>query len=194
MEILLASNSIRRKELLEENGFKVLVVNNEVDESIILKINNPREYVRRVSMLKMRNFIKNNKVLLRGKTVITADTVVYFNNEYLGKPYNFNEVFQMISKLSGNYHKVYTGVSIYYNNKLYTLTSESEVLFRNLSRDEIRSYANTNLWMGKAGGYGIQDRNSLVSSYSGDINNVIGLPVSKVISLINKIVIKNKLP
>lgn len=187
MEILLASNSIRRKELLEEAGLNVKVVNNQVDESIVLETSNPREYVRRVSMLKMRKFIKDNKVLIKNNLVITADTVVYLNNEYIGKPYNETEVIQMISKLSGNYHEVYTGVAIYFNNKLYTLTNKSEVLFNKLSKEAILTYANTNLWIGKAGGYGIQDPNSLVSSYTGDINNIIGLPVKKVINLINKI-------
>ena|SRR5690554_2763055 len=182
--LILASNSIRRKELLEEKGFNVQVVHNEVNEKSVKITKRPREYVRRIALLKMRKYLAT---YFENEVVITADTIVVLNNEYIGKPSNEEDTIRIVNMLNNKWHEVYTGVAVHYRNKKYTITEKSKVKFRNLSNQEIRNYSKTTFWHGKAGAYGIQDPNSLVEKHEGDLNNIIGLPVDKLIKLLKKI-------
>lgn len=197
--IKLVSNSPRRLELLKKMGFGVTVIENNSNESIVKRVGNPREYVRKIAVLKLENYLKKynennlNVGINKKELILTADTIVYYDNFYIGKGINKEDVINTISILNNNWHEVYTAVAFYYNNKMYTLTDKSEVKFKALTRDEILKYAETNLWTGKAGCYGIQDNNNLVEKYKGSINNIIGLPVEKLLKVLKNNNILNHL-
>lgn len=173
--IILASNSPRRKELLERVGitdFKVAAPN--VDESVEDGLS-PAEIVEELSLRKARaaaNRAGPNDL------IIAADTVVALDGTVLGKPRNKDDAFAMLSALSGREHHVYTGVTVIRGDKAVTQHEETAVAFRDLDPDEIRSYIATGEPMDKAGSYGIQGIGALlVSGIRGDYCNVMGLPV-----------------
>lgn len=121
--------------------------------------------------------------------IIAADTLVCINNEILGKPENPLQAFQMLKKLHGTTHRVYTGVALINtrNNVSVVFSDMAEVTFRPLSDNEIYAYIDTGEPFDKAGAYGIQERGSvLVDRINGDFYTVMGLPVSKVCTALEK--------
>ncbi len=126
--------------------------------------------------------------------IIGADTIVSIDNEILGKPINKKDSVKMLKQLSGNTHKVLTGVSIacYKENIFKTFTETTEVVVRNISNDQINYYVNNFRTLDKAGSYGIQDFFSVwIKKINGCYYNVMGLPVSKFYYNYN--LIKNKI-
>jgi septum formation protein len=121
--------------------------------------------------------------------VLGADTIVVYKNKILLKPKSDEEAKDMLTMLSGNTHEVITGFSLIspQAEKIITLSSKTKVSFRRLSFDEINWYINTNDPFDKAGGYGIQSKAaSFASSINGSYTNVVGLPLSEVIELMEK--------
>ena len=173
--IILASNSPRRKELLERIGitdFKVAAPN--VDESVEDGLS-PAEIVELLSLRKAQAAAKKAGP---SDLIIAADTVVALDGAVLGKPRSEEDAFAMLSALSGREHHVYTGVTVIRGDKTVTEHEETAVAFRDLAPDEIRSYIATGEPMDKAGSYGIQGVGALlVSGIRGDYCNVMGLPV-----------------
>ena len=175
MNIILASASPRRRELLERiglTGFTVAAPN--VDESVEPRLS-PADTVEQLSLRKARaaaeRFGPND-------LIIAADTVVALDGGILGKPRDRDDAFAMLSALSGREHHVYTGVTVLRGNKIVTEHEETAVTFRALSPDEIRGYIATGEPLDKAGAYGIQGVGALlVSGIRGDYSNVMGLPV-----------------
>ncbi|MDE7172673.1 MAG: Maf family nucleotide pyrophosphatase [Oscillospiraceae bacterium] len=174
-KIILASNSPRRKELLERIGvkdFKVAAPN--VDESVEDDLS-PAEIVERLSLRKARAAAKKAGP---DDLIIAADTVVALDDKVLGKPHDEADAFAMLSALSGREHHVYTGVTVLRGEEAVTQHEETAVTFRAIRPDEIRGYIATGEPMDKAGAYGIQERGALlVSGIHGDYFNVMGLPV-----------------
>jgi len=120
--------------------------------------------------------------LLKEKTIlITADTIVWLNNEVIGKPLDADDAKKMLHKLSGKMHIVYTGVCIRSLHKVTLFTAESKVYFRTLSQGEIDYYVDTYNPVDKAGAYGIQEWIGYigVERIEGSYFNVMGLPVQK---------------
>ena len=110
--------------------------------------------------------------------IIAADTVVVLDGAVLGKPADEREAFAMLSALSGNSHRVYTGVTVAQGDRMATEHEETRVTFRELEPEEISCYIATGEPMDKAGAYGIQGVGALlVSGIKGDYCNVMGLPV-----------------
>ena len=173
-KIFLASNSPRRKELLERVGltdFKVSAPN--VDESVEPGLS-PAEIVEALSRRKARAVKKAGPK----DTIIAADTVVALDGAVLGKPRSEEDAFAMLSALSGREHRVYTGVTVLQGERAVTEHEETAVQFRDLAPEEIRGYIATGEPMDKAGAYGIQGLGALlVSGIRGDYCNVVGLPV-----------------
>lgn len=175
VRIILASNSPRRKELLERVGltdFKVSAPN--VDESVEPGLS-PAEIVEALSRRKAdaAAWKANPNVL-----IIAADTVVALDGAVLGKPRSEEDAFAMLSALSGREHRVYTGVTVLQGERAVTEHEETAVQFRDLAPEEIRSYIAAGEPMDKAGAYGIQGLGALlVSGIRGDYCNVMGLPV-----------------
>ena len=177
MKIILASQSPRRKELLERMGIKDFeTISPNVDESAFHGLP-PEELVRRLSAEKA--------AAVAGKVgedaiVIAADTVVALEGAVLGKPADELEAFKMLSALSGVRHQVYTGVTVCRGGEKQTAHEVTDVTFRELSEREIEDYISTGEPMDKAGAYGIQGYGALlIQGISGDYYNVMGLPVCR---------------
>lgn len=175
MDIILASQSPRRKELLTQigiRGFKV--VSPDVDETVDDNLP-PAQVVEELSLRKARAVAEGSH---EDDLIIAADTVVSFEGAVLGKPSNEREAFAMLSGLSGNRHYVYTGVTVIQGERAVTQHEVTAVAFRDIEPDEIADYIATGEPMDKAGAYGIQGVGSLlVSGIDGDYFNVMGLPV-----------------
>ena len=177
MEIVLASGSPRRRQLLEQiglTGFRVLP--SDVDESLPAGLG-PGEAVERLSARKGAAVAAQARP---GALVIAADTVVALDGAILGKPRDEGEAREMLSALSGRTHQVYTGVSLFHPGGRRTEHEVTAVTFRHLSQEEIAAYVATGEPMDKAGAYGIQGLGALlVERLEGDYFNVMGLPLCR---------------
>lgn len=179
-EVILASGSPRRRELLENMGLDFSVVVSDADESAVDSDVAPAIYVQELALLKAvaaaKKVIKHEDVL-----VISADTVVVSSGTILGKPADENDAERILSDLSGKTHQVYTGFCVLRLSDAYTVCKSvcTEVTFKELSREKIEGYIRSGEPMDKAGAYGIQGLGAmLVDRISGDYFNVVGLPVS----------------
>ena len=174
-QIILASNSPRRKELLSNLGFGFEVRVKEVDESF------PKE----LSPTQIAEFIAQTKAnaysVSDHETLITADTVVAHKGQILGKPENKAHAVDMLKQLSGNTHKVITGVCIKTNDKQVLFSETTVVHFKQLSETEILHYVDHYKPYDKAGAYGIQEWIGMigVERIEGCFYNVMGLPTQK---------------
>ncbi|MCD7032921.1 Maf family protein [Metabacillus sp. GX 13764] len=177
MELILASGSPRRRELLSLIGLSFTVKKQEMEE-VIEENAAPEEAA---------SCLAYQKALLIAEKypnayVIGADTVVAAEGKILGKPISTEEAFEMLSMLSGKSHEVITGVSICFNGKNKTFYEKTEVDFWPLAEEEIRRYIATGEPMDKAGAYGIQGKGSLlVKEIRGDYFAVVGLPLARTV-------------
>lgn len=186
MDIILASASPRRKEILSSLGLNFKVIVSSVSEESIPKDLPPHIYVQELSMLKSTDVAKNIK---KESLCIGADTIVYHNQKIIGKPKNFDEAFNMLSSFSGSFHEVISSVSVTNSKSMKTVTDYciTKVYFSHLSDDEIASYINRFSPYDKAGGYGIQEyAGAFIEKIEGDYFNVVGLPVNKLYKLLKK--------
>jgi septum formation protein len=176
VSIILASNSPRRKDLLRQIGLDFIVDPADVDERV-LPDESPEGYAVRVALDKAR------VAAARAGTgiVIAADTIVVLHNEILGKPADTKDAERMLMMLSGNVHRVITGLAVMdaATGRALTRASITRVWFRRLSPHEITSYAASGEPLDKAGSYGIQERGALlIDKINGCYFNVVGLPLS----------------
>ena len=175
-EIILASASPRRRELLTLAGvdFTVRVV--DVEE-IIPENASPDEVVMSLARQKAQAVADESP----DSVVIGSDTVVALDSVILGKPKDEEDAVRMLKALSGRSHTVYTGVALIHGEKNTVFCEATEVVFNSLTDEEIRNYVATKEPMDKAGAYGIQGKGCvLVEKIVGDYFNVVGLPVSRV--------------
>ena len=175
MNIILASASPRRRELLERVGVTNFTVwAPDADESVEPGLS-PADMVETLSLRKARAAAEN---FGPDELILAADTVVALDAAVLGKPRDERDAFAMLSALSGREHRVYTGVTVLRGARAATEHEATAVTFRELSPDEIRGYIATGEPLDKAGAYGIQGVGALlVSGIRGDYSNVMGLPV-----------------
>ena len=181
-QIILASKSPRRRYLLEQAGLKFSVIPSSIDEAKI-PLCSPESYVRILSEAKADDISKKYPE----KWVIGADTIVLKNNDILGKPRSRDEARTMLKQLSGQVHQVLTGYAVCCKakNKMFSETIKTDVLFKNLTHDEIEWYVHTKEPFDKAGSYAIQGLGTfLVKSINGSYTNVVGLPVCEVIEFL----------
>ncbi len=177
-EIILASASPRRRELLAQAGYSFVIEPADVDESV-LPPEAPEAHTQRLA---------REKALAVGRRVgkgivLAADTVVVIDGTILGKPADNQDAVRMLTILSGREHRVVTGVAVLdaATGKIDIRNSVTGVWFRPLSQHEIEAYVATGEPMDKAGAYGIQERGALlVERISGCYFNVVGLPISLV--------------
>ena len=174
MNIILGSNSPRRKELLAALGFEFTTLNPDIDESFSdeIPVEKVAEYLAEQKAKALENQIQKNDLL------ICSDTVVIINNEILGKPTDAQNAFEILKQLSGNTHKVITGVALKSIDKTTIFSVETIVSFTDLSDEKIRFYIENFQPFDKAGSYGIQDWIGLigVKKIEGSYTNVMGLP------------------
>lgn len=171
--IILASNSPRRKELLSEIGIPFDIEPSNIDEKINSN-NNIEEEIKNISFKKALSVFNNHKEDI----IISADTIVYVNNEVLGKPKDKNDIIRMMKLLRNKTHEVITAVTILSDESSETFSTITEVTFGNITDKEIEEYSNTTEPLDKAGAYAIQGIGKLyVKSIKGDYFSIMGLPI-----------------
>ena len=174
MNLILASQSPRRRELLGLTGLPFIVRAADIDETMDPG-RAPFDEVARVSRLKAEAVARKPE-----DVVIAADTIVVCGGEVLGKPRNEADAFRILSLLSGRHHEVMTGMTVVCGDKVITHTEVTRIHFRELHPEEIRAYIASGEPMDKAGAYGIQGGAALFADQmEGDYYNVMGLPVCR---------------
>lgn len=182
-DIILASSSKRREEILRKYNFEFRIVKGDIVETIDKK-DSAEELVMSLAFRKAYSAARDNPKAI----VMGADTVVVYKDEILSKPNNREDAFRMLSLLSGKTHEVITGISILNvesNQKIIDF-ERTKVKFRNLDKKVIDTYIDTKEPFDKAGSYGIQDIGALlVERIEGCYLNVVGLPLVKLDKLLN---------
>ena len=174
MNLILASQSPRRRELLGLTGLPFTVRVADIDETMDPG-KAPYDEVARVSRLKAEAVARKP-----GDVVIAADTIVVCEGRVLGKPKNEEDAFRILSLLSGRRHEVMTGMTVLRDDEAVTHTEVTQIHFRRLHPEEIRAYIASGEPMDKAGAYGIQGGAALFADEMvGDYYNVMGLPVCR---------------
>lgn len=189
MEIILASNSSRRKNLLTMLNVPFSVMESGVDERVEEANymqkgveHTPYEWVRAIAAIKagaVGNRVEGEKI------IIAADTIVTYMGKILHRPFEREEAASMLRTLSGHKHTVYTGLAVMYKDadgkyETHTSVTATDVYMRELTDMEISNYVDTKEPYDKAGGYGIQGKGSLLIDHiDGDYFNVVGLPLVK---------------
>ena len=185
--VILASKSPRRENILKQIGIDFEIIPSNICENAELNLS-PRKFVQYWSGKKAKVISKKNK----DKIVIGADTIVYFKGKIIGKPKDKEESYKMLNNLSGKTHKVFTGVSIVYEEKniLRTFCQMTKVSVRDIPKNDILYYIDNYYTLDKAGSYGIQDWFSIwIKKIDGCYYNVMGLPLSKFYK--NYLLVKN---
>ncbi len=188
MEIILASGSPRRKELLALTSLPFTVRVSDAEEQTDPELP-PYFTVEQLSLLKASSVASEVKAEGTDAIVIGSDTVVVFEDQILGKPADKVDAKRMLTALSGNWHSVLTGVTVMSTKtaKSETFYVETKVHFMPLSEETIDAYIATNEPMDKAGSYGIQGKGSLfVDRIDGDYFNVVGLPICKLVTVLKE--------
>jgi septum formation protein len=182
-KIVLCSNSPRRKELLKGLGidFQVRVVDG-IDETY----DNTLSGDIIAQMISTKKIDVYSATMKSDELLITADTIVYSDNEVLGKPFDRTDAIRMLQKLSGKSHDVITGVSVQTIDNRITFSVITKVTFANISDDEIIYYVDKFKPYDKAGSYGIQEWIGYigVKMIEGSFFNVMGLPIQKLYSIL----------
>ena len=183
-KIILGSNSPRRKQLLHDAGINFQIRAFPTNENYPTKLKGSEitEYL-------VKKKSKEFKGVKDDEIIITADTIVWAQNEHLGKPNNITEAKKFLKKLSNMKHEVITSVCFTEKEKQTIISESTFVLFKKLSISEINYYLNNFDFLDKAGAYGIQDwiGNIGVKRIEGSYTNVVGLPVCQVIEVLQKL-------
>lgn len=174
MDLILASGSPRRLELLRQIGVEPKVVVSHSEEE--KKAASPAELVQHNALVKGRDVVRKTGDAV---PVLAADTVVALDGSILGKPGTPEKARAMLHRLSGRTHRVLTGLALFYRGKVWQHVEVTEVTFAELTDREIDQYAATGEPLDKAGAYGIQGRAALfIPSIRGSYSNVVGLPLA----------------
>ena len=182
MQLILASQSPRRQQLLQLLRVSFVVRPADIDEAMYPNLP-PQQEVSRVSKLKAEATPREP-----GDVVIAADTIVVLQDKVLGKPADKADAIAMLRALSGRDHQVMTGITVLRGDKAVTHTEITDVHFRPLTEDEILRYVETGEPMDKAGSYGIQGYAApFVEGIRGDYYNVMGLPVCRLQQMLQEI-------
>lgn len=186
-KIVLASQSPRRKDLLEREGIDFIVDASSIDETLdeSLPI---EERLKQLAISKARPIHDKYP----NDIVIGADTIVYHKDCIIGKANNEHEAREILMKLSKDKHTVYTAVAIFDKNEIISFVDSTDVYFRDI-KDLINDYIESKDWIGKAGAYGIQSGGSIfVDFIEGDIDTVIGLPVKRTAKILKEKIYENR--
>lgn len=186
-DILLASRSPRRRELLKGIGINFRIVELPEMEEVfpsVLKRHDIPVYLARAKAQHYNSFMSEKTLL------ITADTIVWLDDEVIGKPENEEDAVKMLMKLSGKMHEVFTGVCLKTFSKESVFYGSTKVFFRTLSEEEIRYYVKEYKPLDKAGAYGVQEWIGYVGveHIEGSYYNVMGMPLQKLYAELVKIV------
>lgn len=185
MKIVLASNSPRRKQLLQQIGVEFEVIVSNVEEEKY-KDGALEEYVKELSYLKAKDIF--NKIQDKEKIVIGADTIVAYNGNVLGKPKDKENAYKMLKMLQGNVCEVITGLCVIGNNdKIYNTSDNCKVFIQKMTDEEIWEYINTEEPMDKAGAFAIQGIGAkYITKIEGDYYSAVGLPINKLYNILKE--------
>lgn len=180
-QLILGSQSPRRKEILSFFSFPFEAVTSNFDEDSIPFQGDPAAFVCKIAQGKAEALAPS----FPNDLILTADTTVYKDGKNYGKPANAEEAFQALTELAGQWHSVFTGVTFISNNQLWSTFEETRVLFNPLTPEEIRHYHKKLHWSDKAGGYAIQMAGGLaIKKIDGCYYNAMGLPINSVRKLL----------
>ena len=184
-DVILASGSPRRKALLEGLGVPFRIITSHADESVASDLE-PETAVRLISQRKAHAVLRQAQA---NSLCIAADTIVYIDNEIIGKPADVAEAMMMLKKLSGRWHDVMTGVTLLGVAYEECFSVQSSVRFMPLTDEEILHYVEQAKPLDKAGAYGIQEWIGLVgiAEIRGSFYNVMGLPTSRLYAELKKV-------
>lgn len=188
--IILASSSPRRIEMLYNHGIKAMIVKPEVDESL-----NPQIGMEDAVMflaLKKALYVEDllEKKDLNGPSLIIAADTVVFTDRIIGKPENREEAFKILSEMNGKEHYVTTGVALLepFGFRRRVFYETTKVFFKRYTEEDIKEYVATEEPYDKAGGYAIQGAwGRFVDRIEGDMDNVIGFPITRILKEINEL-------
>ncbi len=175
-ELILASSSPRRRQLLSEANYRFRVVQPDDDaECGICSRETPPELVVRLAFQKAANVIGK----IDSGLVLACDTVAECNAVVLGKPENREHAKEMLQRLSGREHNVYSGLCLWdkSSSKRIVDVDVSRLVMEELSNAQLEAYLDTDLWVGKSGAFGFQDGPAWIRLLSGTASNVVGLPM-----------------
>ena len=180
-EIILASQSPRRADILKKHGVDFSVYIPQVNEK------NDGENLRDLPRINAVLKASAAADIFPDKVIIGADTVIFFENKLLGKPADEADAFNMLKKLSGKKHEVISGCAVICRSKNinYSFRCSSEVVFKNFSDETIRDYMRKVHVADKAGSYAIQEHGDMIiEHFSGSLENIIGLPGDELIKFL----------
>lgn len=181
--LVLASGSPRRRELLEQIGVQIRTCPVDIDERVQAG-ESAETYVVRLAKEKAEAGL----AFAEGLPVLGSDTSVVIDDEILGKPSSLEDAHGMLRRLSAQCHDVMTAVAVVNENECYSVLVKTQVRFRALSEEEIQDYCATGEPMDKAGAYGIQGLGAVfVEHIEGSYSGVVGLPLTETAALLKKI-------
>jgi len=191
--IYLASQSPRRRQLLEQLGVSYQLLLPEVDEDAealeqVLPNEAPAVYVQRVTQLKLDAALQRlHRRSLPAAPVLCSDTTVALGRVILGKPAEAADAAAMLAQLAGRTHRVLTAVAVGLGSQREQVLSRSQVRFAPMGADEIEAYVGTGEPMGKAGAYGVQGRAAaFIAHISGSYSGIMGLPLYETAQLLRR--------
>jgi len=174
-QLILGSQSQRRKEILEYFQYPFVQIASDFDEDSIQFQGDPEKYVLTLALKKSEELSKKFPEAL----ILTADTTVYCQGKIYNKPRDLNEAKAILKELCGNWHTVYTGVVLRKGAKIFQTVEATRVLMNPRTPEQIDAYLAKNKWQDKAGGYSIQGGSGmLVNKIDGCYYNVVGLPIN----------------
>lgn len=186
-DIVLASASPRRREILTTLGVRFRVVVSGADEDVSGAAS-PEEYVLQAAKRKNEAVLarlKEEESITPDTLIIACDTVVVYNGVVIGKPPDEPHAILTLGMLSDSWHSVLSGLSVYYHGGTAGTVARTEVKFRELSEAEILAYVESGEPMGKAGSYAIQQKGaSFAERIEGDFYNVVGFPIAALLALL----------
>lgn len=186
IDLILASSSPRRSELMHRMGYKFHIESPQVDETFDSAFS-PVEAVQYLAQKKAKSIAK----AFPNSQIVAADTIVVLNDEILTKPMDEKQAYDTLKKLSGNVHEVLTAICVMNSDSIDLQYESTKIWFKTLSDEDIHKYISSGEPMDKAGAYAIQGYAGLfITSIKGCYYNVMGLPMSRLYNMLLKIGIK----
>ncbi|KAF0242502.1 MAG: Maf family nucleotide pyrophosphatase [Sediminibacterium sp.] len=190
-EIILASQSPRRKQLLEwaEIPFSIVVKSTDESFSPSLDVTEVPIFIALEKALAVSEYLKKENKFIQDQIILAADTIVVLGNTVINKPVDRADAIAILNSLSGKEHRVITGVVMKKGEEEHSFSEVTNVTFHTLSQEQIEYYVDQYKPYDKAGAYAIQEWIGVIgiASIHGDFYNVMGLPVSRVVQLLNKL-------
>lgn len=182
MQLILGSQSPRRKEILNFFHLSFQQVSPSFDEDAVLFNGQPIEYVQILSKGKAESLSSQ----FPHAVILTADTIVFLEGKIFGKPIDESQALDFLTELSGRWHSVFTGLTVLFQGRYFHICEETRVLFNALTREQIQAYVSELHLFDKAGGYMIQGAGGLiVKRIEGCYYNVVGMPINALKTALN---------